>query len=138
MDTTNNQRSFHRTNQKTRQRLAEKNLSWAHGSNQELVKRTRLALTRYRQACRQHAHQKSQYAANTRDDEPMGVEIWIEPCAIQQYRRRWYSSVLCDLCFIEGGYDGLGIPYRQASRVGVSPVEDELDVGSFFRAPDRR
>src|ERR1019366_6994822 len=124
----NNQRSFHRANQKTRQCLAEKNLCWTHGSNKKLVKRPHLTLACDRETCRQHTHQKSQYAANARDDEPPGVEIWIEPCAIQQYGRGWYRSVLCDLCFIEGGYDGLCVTHCQASRVGVSPVQDELDV----------
>jgi len=42
--------------------------------------------------------EKSQYAADARDDEPVRVEIWIEPYAIQQYRRGWCS--LCALRFV--------------------------------------
>ena len=60
-------------------------------------------------------HRESRFGLNHARSSST-VEGGIPPC-----------SAIC--CLIERGHDGLGIAYGQASRVGVSPVQDDLDVG---------
>src|ERR1019366_254164 len=78
----NNQRPFERAHQKSRQSFAEKDLRWTHGSYKKLVEGSHLSLARDRKDGCQQAYQKSQNAADAWNDEPLRVEVGIEPCAI--------------------------------------------------------